>query len=518
MIRNRCAGILASLLLAIPWCLASVDAEATTETAVIVPADAAAGDDFGWSVAVEGATLVVGAPNADIGGNSSQGAVYVFEDGGGSWVQVQKLTASDGAAFDQFGYAVAVSGDLMVIGAEEAAIGPNSSQGAAYVFERTGGVWTEIHKLEEPSTIENFAEYGHAVDVEGETVVIGGSKAGPIAHGRAYVYDRDQGGTDAWGLVAELQDDINDSNAGFGESVDLDGDFLVVGALLLDRVQGTFDNEGGAYVFRRNGSGVWSQAAKLFGSDAADNDRGGIDVAMDGVTVVVGAYSYENGGFGRGAAYVFDNPTQTPGGWVETAILTPGDPQDFAYFGHAVAVFGNDVWVGAEGFAGGEGKAYRFNLDEGGPGAWGEAEPYVASSPAANDLLAYAMAADSGTVALGAFAKDVGGAVLVYPGPGGGASDVPGDQAPGAPGRGLAAYPNPFNPVTTFAFTVDGRGEVEVLVHDLRGALVARVFRGELGSGEHQVTWSADGVPSGLYLATVRAGQEFRTTTVNLVK
>ncbi|MGD9547331.1 MAG: T9SS type A sorting domain-containing protein [Candidatus Krumholzibacteriia bacterium] len=518
MIRNRCASILAAKVLAFSLSLAPGGAVATTETAVLFSSDAAAGDDFGWSLAVEGTTLVVGAPNADVAGNSSQGAVYVFEDQVGSWVQIQKLTASDGAAFDQFGFAVAVSGDLMVIGAEEAPIGPNSSQGAAYVFERTGGIWTEIHKLEEPSTIENFAEYGHSVDIEGETVVIGGSKAGPVAHGRVYVYGRNEGGADAWGLVAELQDDINDSNAGFGESVDLEGDHLVVGALLLDRVQGTYNNEGGAYVFTRDGSGVWSQSAKLFGSDAAGNDRGGIDVAMDGMKVVVGAYSYENGGYGRGAAYLFDNPTQTPGGWVETAILTPGDPEDFGYFGHAVAVLGNDVWVGAEGHTSGAGKAYRFNVDQGGPGSWGEAEQYVSGSPAANDLLAYAMAVDSGTVALGAFAMDVGGAVLVYPAPGGGASPVPGDRAPGASAGRLAAYPNPFNPVTTFAFTVDRRGEVEVLVHDLRGALVARVFRGELGSGEHQVTWSADGVPSGLYLATVRAGREFRTTTVNLVK
>ncbi|MFO7607762.1 MAG: hypothetical protein R6X35_01005, partial [Candidatus Krumholzibacteriia bacterium] len=88
---------------------------------------------------------------------------------------------------------------------------------------------------------------------------------------------------------------------------------------------------------------------------------------------------------------------------------------------------------------------------------------------------------------------------------------------PAAP-VGVAAYPNPFNPATKLAFTLDHRGEVEVVVHDLRGALVARLYRGELDAGAHEVQWRAEGVPSGVYLATVRAGAARRTTPVTLVK
>ncbi|MFN2370289.1 MAG: hypothetical protein ABR506_03945, partial [Candidatus Krumholzibacteriia bacterium] len=96
-------------------------------------------------------------------------------------------------------------------------------------------------------------------------------------------------------------------------------------------------------------------------------------------------------------------------------------------------------------------------------------------------------------------------------------SSVTDGGTPAAP-VGIAAYPNPFNPATKLAFTLDHRGEVEVLVHDLRGALVARLYRGELDAGAHEVEWRAEGVPSGVYLATVRAGAARQSTPLTLVK
>ena len=494
-------------------------AAATTETAVVVSDDLALADDFGWDVAIQGTTLVVGAPFADIEGVSGQGAVYVFEFVGGLWTQVQKLTASDGGEFDQFGCSVAISGDRMVIGAEEAPIGTNSSQGAAYIFERTAGVWSEVHKLAEPTSILNLAEYGYSVDVDGDWIVVGGPKAGSAQHGRAYVYRRDEGGPGAWGLVQELEDDIYDTNAGFGYCVDLDGDLLVVGADLLDRVQGTYENEGGAYVFHRDGANTYSQVGKLFRTGALDNERAGHVVILDGQTVVMGGYATDGtAGLAQGAAWVFENPTQAADGWVQVATLEASDAQSVAYFGQSAAIFGRNVWIGAEGHDLGAGKVYRFGEDTGGAANWGEAEQYTYSSPASNDLMGYSIAVDADHLAIGAFTLGgTGGAVLVYPGPGGGGGTSSAGDTPDAPVR-VSAYPNPFNPATTLAFSVDRRGEVEVLIHDLRGALVARVFRGEMEAGAHEVTWRADGLPSGVYLATVRAGAVLRTTPVSLVK
>jgi len=518
MKRNFFVLAVAALALQMAPGLALV-ATATTETAVVVSSDLALGDDFGWDVALQGTTLVVGAPLADIDGVSGVGAVYIFEYIGGLWTQVQKLTASDGVEFDQFGFAVAISGDRLVVGAEEALIESNSSQGAAYIFERTAGVWTEVHKLVEPTTIQNFAEYGHDVAIDGDWIAVGGSKAGSAQHGRTYIYWRDQGGAGAWGLVQELQDDIYDTNAGFGTSVAMDGDLLVVGAELLDQVQGTYDNEGGAYVFQRDVSNTYNQVGKLFRTGAQNNDRAGHVVILDGSTVVMGGYAADGAGFDRGQAWVFENPTLAVDGWVQVAALEANDPQDGAYFGQSAAIFGREVWIGCEGHDVGAGKVYRFSEDEGGPANWGGTEQYTYSAPASNDLMGYSLAVDADHLAVGAFVlSGTGGAVLIYPGPGDGApSAVVNGETPVAH-LSVSAFPNPFNPSTTVAFGMDRNGEVEVLIHDLRGALVERVFRGQMDAGTHEVTWRADNVPSGVYLVTVRSGAVMKTSQVALVK
>lgn len=506
------AAAAAALLL----CCLTRPAAATVETGVVTSADIAAADDFGYGVALEGTTLAVGAPFADIGANANQGAVYIFEQVAGAWQQVQKLTAADGTTNDLFGWSVALAGDRLVVGAEEANVDVNDAQGAAYVFERTGGVWQQVHKLVESTAIQNQAEYGASVAIQGDWIVVGAPAAYSAQHGRAYVYQRDEGGPGAWGLVAELEDDIFDSNAGFGDSVALDGDLLVVGARLLDRVAGSFDNEGGAYVFRRDETNYWDQVGKLFRTGAQDNERAGSAVALEGTRIVMGAYSVDGAGIARGAACVFENPTGTRNGWTQTAELVASDAMDLAYFGSAVAVQGGEIWVGAHGHAASNGRAYRFAEDLGGPGAWGQAEILEASAPAANDWLGRAIAVSGAQVAVGAFGAGTGGSVYLYPAPGGGTSGV-GGQAP----RLLAsprAQPNPFNPSTRLAFTLDIAGMVEVVVHDARGALVARLFDGELAAGEHAVTWHAAGLPSGVYLATVRAGERARTTAVTLVK
>ncbi|MBK6735688.1 MAG: FG-GAP repeat protein [bacterium] len=316
--------------------------------------------------------------------------------------------------------------------------------------------------------------------------------------------------------MTELVDDIFDTNANFGYDVALDGDLLVVGAQLLDRVSGTYQNEGGAYVFRRNASNVWNQAGKLFRVGAQDNERAGSSVAIEGTRIIVGATSVDGAGLARGAAYVFENPTQANNGWSQVAELTASDAADSDSFGTAVSLLGGSVWVGAQGHNASAGQMYRYDVDQGGIAAWGETEVYAHSAPATNQWLGSSIAATTEHVAVGAFGIGGKGAVLVYPAPGGGASAV-GGHVPGAAGP-VSAHPNPFNPATTLAFSLESRSEVEVLIHDLRGALVASLFRGTLDAGAHALTWRADAMPSGLYLATVRTGMTMRTTQITLMK
>src|SRR5262249_54878111 len=137
--------------------------------------DGAEDDQFGLSVAISGDTVVVGAPDDDIGANFGQGSAYVFTRSGAVWTLQQKLTSNDGEAFDLFGFAVALSGDTLVVGAELDNIGGNVGnlgQGSAYVFARSGTVWTERQKLiaDDGEAVDSL---GYAVAISGNTVVVG---------------------------------------------------------------------------------------------------------------------------------------------------------------------------------------------------------------------------------------------------------------------------------------------------------------------------------------------------------
>ena len=231
--------------------------------------DARAGDTFGNSVAVDGDTIVAGAPED----SSSRGSAYVFVRNGATWARQAKLTASDGAAGDLFGAAVAVSGDTIVVGAHgDDGVGPLPyiGEGSAYVFVRNGTTWTEQAKLT-PSDGGSGVLFGNRVTVDGDTIVAGaqGDDDAGMASGAAYVFVRN-GAT--WTEQAKLTAADGAGADFFGVSVAVSGDTVVAGARG-DSDVGTAS--GSAYVFVRNGA-TWTQQAKLTASDAAANDLFGI--------------------------------------------------------------------------------------------------------------------------------------------------------------------------------------------------------------------------------------------------
>jgi uncharacterized protein (TIGR03437 family) len=138
----------------------------------LTASDGATGAGFGFSVAISGETAVVGADRADIGVKLNQGAAYIFVRGGKNWNEQQILTASDGAAFDNFGRSVAISGEKVVVGEDGADIDENRGQGAAYVFARSGTAWTQRQKL---TVLGGSADdlFGASAAISEDTVVIG---------------------------------------------------------------------------------------------------------------------------------------------------------------------------------------------------------------------------------------------------------------------------------------------------------------------------------------------------------
>jgi hypothetical protein len=379
-----------------------LDAAAFAQQAYIKASNAGRGDLFGHSVALDGDTLVVGAPEESGDANSTanspndnasppSGAAYVFTRIGGVWSQQAYLKASnagdsDLGAGDEFGYSVALDGDTLVVGARRengdtnsTAATPNDNSthaGAAYVFTRSEGVWDQQAYLK-ASNARAGDEFGGSVALDGDSLVVGareedGSADSTVANtipvepqtGAAYVFTRSAG---VWSQQAYLKASNAERFDRFGHSVAIDDDTLVVGAQDeagdVSSTAATPNNNlsraGAAYVFTRS-AGVWNQQAYLKASNARISNRFGHSVALDGNTLVVGAQA-ENGSINStaensnddapkaGAAYVF---TRDGSVWSQQAYLKAHNADEGDWFGSSVALAGDTLVVGAHGEAG----------------------------------------------------------------------------------------------------------------------------------------------------------------------
>lgn len=307
------------------------------EEAKLVPSDGAAGDFFGTSVAVDGAVAVVGA----FGDNEQglyTGAAYVFRYDGAQWLQEQKLEASDAAEEDLFGFSVSIDGDVIVVGAyvDDDTV---FSSGSAYVWEFDGADWVEKQKLH-ASDPANKAYFGTSVAISGDVIAVG---AGNLADaddqsGAVYVFEYD--GAD-WIETQKLKTSDAAMNDFFGSAVAVSGDTIVAGAT------GDDDDgrrSGSAYVFSFDGLD-WVEEAKLTASDAAERDFFGSSVAIDGGTIVVGAQSgNDEDGVESGSAYVFGFDGFD---WIEEEELLAPTANPDEQFGNAVSISGGRILVGA---------------------------------------------------------------------------------------------------------------------------------------------------------------------------
>lgn len=223
------------------------------ETQKLTPSDHKPGQtpQFGRGLAFDGETLMVGAVDFDFSTNERvQGAVYVYTQSAGDWMEMQKLLASDGVSGDQFGYSVALSGNTALVGARHADIDDTANQGAAYVFEYNGGVWSETQKLVVGDG-EIHDRFGHIVALHGDTAVVGGNNSNsefggvqpPLKPGVAYMYTRESG---QWNLTREFTAFDGRDDDWFGWAVSIDDSTLLIAAS--DGVDGS-PSQGATYVF-----------------------------------------------------------------------------------------------------------------------------------------------------------------------------------------------------------------------------------------------------------------------------
>ena len=309
-----------------------------------------AGDQFGWSVAVDGDTVVVGAhayDGEDTNGTNleNSGSVYVYTKPAteGGWADTiaapAKLTATVPAAYAFFGGSVALDGSTLAIGSRLYNAGGYLSAGAAYVFTKSGTTWSQAAKLTASTSLQ-LAYLGYSLAVDGDTVLVGAygddTVLGELGSGSAYVFDKPSGGwADGYETAKLVASDCQPSGY-FGFSVALDGDTAVIGARQHNDPK-TGAGSGAAYVFARE-SGVWGEKARLTPSDAAAGDNFGVSVAVEGDTVVVGSWQDDDNGRNSGSAYVFEKPALGWASTFETLKLTDPDGAANDRFGWSVAV------------------------------------------------------------------------------------------------------------------------------------------------------------------------------------
>ncbi len=358
------------------------------------------GDSFGFSAAISGDTLVVGAPYEDslVFGSSVQfhvtdehdnselnsGAAYVFvRDSDGAWSQQAYLKSANSNAGDYFGYSVDISGDTLVVGAygeDNAYTGINptsenygsaSSQnsGAAYVFLRDGeGIWTQQAYIKAKGSTKKAAGdyFGYNVTLSGDTLAVSLHNEDSYSlgdnHGAVEIYER-TGST--WAFSTTLNSSNAEAGDTFGYAIDLSNDTLVVSArhedsnatgVNADESNNDMAASGAVYVFVKT-TGVWSQQAYIKASNTDIADIFGSSVAISGDILVVGAAYEESSstginqdesdnslGSGAGAVYVFERNTEV---WVQQAYIKASNTNEYDQFGSKVAVSGETIAVSA---------------------------------------------------------------------------------------------------------------------------------------------------------------------------
>ncbi len=375
-------------------------------------------DSYGWSVAAGADTVVVGAYKDTVGNNPGQGSAYVFTMSGGDWTLQQKLTANDGEAGELFGHSVAISGDKIVVGAPYDKSGTNLYQGAAYVFTRSGGVWSFQQKLTAPDR-EARDQFGYSVAISGNTVIAGaitddvGTKAD---QGSAYVFVRSGG---VWSFQQKLTANDGEADDRFGAAVAISGDTIVAGAPLGDWE--TSQDVGSAYFFVRSGT-VWAQQQRLIGPISirigASKNEFGAAVAISGDIALIGAPGFSP--FGRTEQGLALSFRRSGGAWRSFGSMEIDDGEPGDRFGHSVTLNGDTALIGAAFDDVGpnldQGSAYLFTRSS---EKWERRQKFTALGGRVRELFGHTVALSGGRAIAGAPFARIGenafqGAVYIF--------------------------------------------------------------------------------------------------------
>ena len=270
-----------------------------SEQQMLIASNGAAKDYLGSSVSISGDLAIVGSMGNDEKGTDA-GSAYIFKRDGTSWVQQPILTASDATAYAEFGTSVSISGNYAIVGARQESTKGHYS-GSAYIFKWNGTSWVEQQKL---TASDGDAEdrFGHYVSISGDLAIVGADydEENGSNSGSAYIFKRDGS---VWVEQAKLLPLDGAANDHFGESVSISGDYAIVGASSNDD---NGSDSGSAYIFKWDGAN-WTQQQKLIASDGTAADYFGTSVSISGNLAIVGGRYNDDNGTNSGSAYIFEN-------------------------------------------------------------------------------------------------------------------------------------------------------------------------------------------------------------------
>jgi len=369
------------------------------QQANLFASDRAENNYFGYCVSISGDYAITGALHG-AGNEADTGSAYIFRHNGTQWLQQARLIAADGAANDNFGHSVSISGDYAIVGAPYNNY-PEYSCGSAYIFKRSGANWLQQTK---PTASDAAVDdlFGYSVSISGDYAVVGAryGDGTEVDSGSAYIFKRNG---ENWIQQDKLTADDGATGDNFGSSVSISGSQVIVGAFWNN---GSESNSGSAYIFIRDGEN-WTQQAKLTASDGRSQDSFGNCVSISGGRAIVGAemddcYGLQN----CGSAYIFDKPV---GGWVdstETAKLKAPDGEIDDRFGESASISG-DYAIVAAGYdddnGSQSGSAYIFRYYETG---WFMQDKLTASDGEIYDHFGFSASLSDKWATVGAALKD----------------------------------------------------------------------------------------------------------------
>ena len=383
------------------------------QVAKVIASDRTNVAQFGWSVATLRDLAVVGAPRDT---TTNVGAAYLYArslDGSNTWTQIKKLTAPDARALDEFGGAVAISEDTIVVGAHLADQGAAFDVGAAYVYSRHqngSNQWGFVKKLIASDPVA-FDEFGFSVAVSNSLIVVGSplADAGSLLDvGKVYLFERDQNGANQWGQVKRLLATNNLAGDRFGTSVTVSGDTLAAGSPFFDN--GLTNDVGAVFIFGRNqnGAGQWGQVKRLVITNTVVPDHFGAVVSLSGDQLAVGAPLADTGAiFDTGAAYVFNRNLTGTDAWglVKKIQITNSLAND--HFGAALAISEDSLVISAPQTDGpgtnDYGVAYLFQQNQTGSNQWGQVDKWQPTTVSGQDNFGSAVAISRNTIVIGAY-------------------------------------------------------------------------------------------------------------------